>query len=145
MRLSVQKKLFTCKMTSTKGFVTIFPMRTLATSGGDLVFGVTDGLQSVIDRVVQRLLFIRGEWFLNTAAGVPYLQDVLGTAHNEELAQRTFINEIEGVPDVTSVTDFQFLLGQDAADDEENPNRDPRPLLFRATIDTLFGTAEITI
>ena len=35
--------------------------------------GLVSGVESVRDRVVQRLKFLRGEWFLNQTQGVPYI------------------------------------------------------------------------
>ena len=118
-------------------------MRTLATDNGDLVFRIIDGLDSVIARVEQRLRFFRGSWFLNTQAGVPYLEDVLGQLHDPVLAQRVIIDAISGVADVTGVTDFEFITGAAAQDALDNPIDNPRPLLFRATVSTIYGEAEI--
>ena len=54
-------------------------MRTISTNEdtGDIVFEVVDGAESVRQRVRQRLLFHRGEYYLDTAQGIPYVIDVI--------------------------------------------------------------------
>lgn len=122
-------------------------MLTLSVSNGDLNFRVADGLESVIQRVLQRLRFFRGSWFLNALAGVPHLSDVFGHQFDPTLAERTLTDAILSVDDVESVRDLEFLTGVEATETLESiyPHRiiPGRPLRFRATVETPFGPAEI--
>lgn len=81
---------------------------------GDLVvdgadFATTD---SAAQRIKQKLLLWRGEWFLNREAGFPYLQQVLGQTPRPEvvssLLRQTVIND-EAVRDVR---DLQLDYGK---------------------------------
>ncbi len=82
------------------------------TIGGDLsVDGrgnlvIEQGLEAVRQRVLQRLHFVRGEWFLSDSDGVPYYQDIFGQPYNEGLAARVIASEILKV---TGVADAEVL------------------------------------
>ena len=83
-------------------------MRTLGTRDGDLDFTVVDGLESVKQRIVQRLLFWRGEWFLDTSKGIPYLPRALVRRGSSPLLLRQVITDaIEEVDGVVAVRDIE--------------------------------------
>ena len=46
---------------------------------GDLTGGIATGDDEVIQRIRTRLFRERGEWFLNTASGLPWYQDGKGS------------------------------------------------------------------
>lgn len=70
-------------------------------------------IESTRQRLRQKLLLWRGEWFANREAGFPYLQRVLGQAPRPEVVSsliRQLLLDDEGVEDVQSLS-----LEQDAA------------------------------
>ena len=91
-----------------------------------------DGLESVRQRVVQRLRLHRGEWFLNRDAGMPWHQEMLGHPLSAELSGRIIVDQILGVPDVIDVTDIDFRI--------EPANR---RLRLSAVVETRFGSMQI--
>ena len=79
------------------------------TIGGDLsVDGrgnlvIEQGLEAVRQRVLQRLHFVRGEWFLSDTEGIPYYQELFGQPYNEGLAARVISSEVLRVAGVANV------------------------------------------
>ena len=68
-------------------------------------FAVLDGIESVRARVVQRLHFARGEWFLDQSKGIPYVQALLGRGSSPELIGQELayaVTQVEGVVRVVS-------------------------------------------
>lgn len=60
---------------------------------------------AVGQHVRQRLMTHRGEWFLDTEAGVPWLDQLLGRAYDPALAEAVVKAEIldtDGVEEITS-------------------------------------------
>ena len=64
------------------------------------------------DRVAQsirtRLRWWRGEWFLDTARGVPYLEQLLGKGVSLDTIRSVLRREIEQVAGVTRVTSIEI-------------------------------------
>lgn len=84
---------------------------------GDLTGGIATGDDEVIQRIRTRLFRERGEWFLNTASGLPWYQDgkgILGATLREkstvDLLIRKRILETEGVARVVKLNTF-FSIG----------------------------------
>ena len=79
------------------------------TIGGDLAVDgrgnlvIEQGLEAVRQRVLQRLHFVRGEWFLSESDGVPYYQDIFGQPYGEGLAARVIASEVSNVAGVDNV------------------------------------------
>lgn len=84
-------------------------VRTLRLRPG--TFAVIDGIESVRDRVAQRLHFTRGEWFLDTSSGVPYVEALLGRASSPELIAQEIAYEVEQVEGVVRVVSQQVTIG----------------------------------
>lgn len=85
--------------------------------------------ESVAQRVTTRLLLLLNEWFLDTDAGVPYLQEVAIKPANLPLAEAVIkrtILETEGVLEIRS---FNLTL-----------NRETRRLTIAATVANVYGT-----
>lgn len=91
--------------------------------------------EATAQNVRTRLQTIQGEWFLNTSAGVPYLQnDAVAKAITDKPADLAFadsaiqdeILDTDGVSDVVSYAS-QF-------------DRDSRLFSVQATVETEFGT-----
>ena len=73
------------------------------TPSGDL--DVVDGLESVRQGVIQRLLFWSGEWFLAVGEGVPYRAEIFRRPTSAGLAAAVVTEQILGVDGVTGVAD----------------------------------------
>ena len=77
-----------------------------------------------------RLKLWRGQWFLDTNDGTPWLQDILG---KHEAVDMIIRNRILGTPGVKEITEFQSVLDPDT-----------RTLSIQVTIDTNYGSTEIS-
>ncbi|MRT14839.1 hypothetical protein GJV07_21420 [Enterobacteriaceae bacterium RIT711] len=107
-------------------------------SAGDYTFGQGDGTflsnspECVAQAVKTRFELWRGQWFLDTTEGTPYVQSVLGKQRSDVyiLAIR---ERIQTTPGVLSILSF-----------DTNNNGNTRRVTFTATIDTIYGQAEVT-
>ena len=105
---------------------------------GDYTFGQGDSTwlinspEAVAQAVKTRFELWRGQWFLDTTEGTPWIQSVLGKQRPDvyNLAIRQRILETEGV---NSITEFNRSV-----------DGNTRRVTFTATIDTLYGTTTIT-
>lgn len=61
---------------------------------------------AVGQHVRQRLSTFEGEWFLDTTAGVPWLDEILGKAYDPALAESVVKAEILDTDGVTEITSF---------------------------------------
>lgn len=85
----------------------------LDTSTHDIVFdpydiAIVDGVEALKQRLKQRLLLFRGEWFLDLNAGVPYFSDVFIKQPRRNILESAFKREIVGDPEVTALTSFEL-------------------------------------
>ena len=104
---------------------------------GDYVFGggpadfLVNTPEAVAQAVLTRLLLLRGEWFLDTTAGMPWDTDVLGkyTSGKYDAAIRKCILATHGVTELTNYSS--------TADPET------RVLTVTATINTIYGTTTV--
>lgn len=62
--------------------------------------------EAVGQHVRQRLKTFEGEWFLDTTAGVPWLDQVLGRQYDPALAEAIIKAEILDTDGVTEITSF---------------------------------------
>ncbi|MCT6589170.1 hypothetical protein N3553_04685 [Pantoea dispersa] len=105
---------------------------------GDYTFGQGDDTwlinspEAVAQAVETRFLLWYGQWFLDTTAGTPWIQSVLGKQKPEtyNLAIHQRILETQGV---NSILVFNTDL-----------NTTTRRVIFTATIDTIYGTTTVT-
>ncbi|MDT8929340.1 hypothetical protein RSW05_11830 [Escherichia coli] len=105
---------------------------------GDYTFGSGDDTwlinspDAVARAVKTRFELWYGQWFLDTTAGTPWIQSVLGKQKPDvyNLAIRQRILETQGV---NSIIDFNT-----------NVNTSTRRVTFTATIDTIYGTMTVT-
>lgn len=90
------------------------------------------GLESVRQRVIERVRFFAGEWFLDAAAGVPYYQRILTRPADTVLAAVAITDQIRDVDGVVDVRDVRAVI-------------DPatRRLTWSATVDTDAGAAAV--
>ncbi|MBX4889763.1 hypothetical protein [Rhizobium bangladeshense] len=78
------------------------------TGSGDLAT-VSDA-EAVGQHVRQRLSTFTGEWFLDTTAGVPWLDRILGKAYDPALAESVVKAEILNTDGVTEITSFSVTF-----------------------------------
>ena len=91
---------------------------------------IVDGLESVRQRIIQRLLFWRGEWFLDTNAGVPYREAIFRNFRSAGLAGAVIGEQIERVEDVTGTADVEVTIDPDTRSARYDTN----------SVSTIFGT-----
>ena len=102
---------------------------------GDMVFGhgsadyLKDNAEAIAQSVLTRLQLWRGEWYLNTSEGTPYMQDILGKGTRDS-AIRALQTRILDTDGVTSIEDFQIIP-------------DWRHYRFYIVINTIYGEASI--
>jgi hypothetical protein len=84
------------------------------TAGGDLarVNGRLQRIDSTAQRIACRLRLLRGEWFLNKADGVPYIDQVVGQKTNVPHLRQLFSEEIRAVEGVTSLDRLDVIVNQ---------------------------------
>jgi hypothetical protein len=66
-----------------------------------------DGDEATIQRIRQKFLLWKGEWFLNTDAGIPWLQ-VLGEKPEPSFLSSLFRSVVSEDPGVDEILDFNF-------------------------------------
>jgi len=93
---------------------------------------LVDSVEAVAQEVLTTLLVFQGEWFLDTTAGVPWFTQVAGVG-TIPLYDQVIKQAIEGVQGVTGIVSYSSSL-----------NRATRALTVSATIDTQFGTTQIS-
>ncbi|MCW0344985.1 hypothetical protein NB703_003078 [Pantoea ananatis] len=87
--------------------------------------------EAVAQAIKTRFMLWYGQWFLDTTAGTPWVQSVLGKQKPEtyNLAIRQRILETKGVNSIISFT--------------TDLNTKTRRVTFTATIDTIYGTTTV--
>ena len=108
-------------------------------ANGDYTFGGSQNdfyvnqPEAVGQAVETGLKLFQGEWFLDTTAGVPWRQNILGkyAANAYDAILKAQILNTQGVQTLDS-----YSSSQDPA---------TRALTVTATIDTIYGTTEVTI
>lgn len=105
---------------------------------GDYTFGRGDDTwlinspEAVAQAIKTRFLLWYGQWFLDTTAGTPWIQSVLGKQKPEiyNMAIRQRILDTQGVD---SISEFNTTV--DSA---------TRRVIFTATVNTIYGTTTVT-
>ena len=92
---------------------------------------------SEIDRVVQklkiRLLFFYQEWYLDTAIGIPYYDEILIKNPDIGNVEAIIINEILDTPDVLELLSFDSFF-----------DKEKRVYSVEFKVNTTFGESETT-
>lgn len=84
----------------------------LSPTYGDLLYDNTgptttlDQADSVAQKLKIKLSTFLGEWFINTANGVPYYQEIFGKVRNKQTIDLIFQQKILEEPDVVELTEF---------------------------------------
>lgn len=97
----------------------------------DLV--LIDGLEAVRQQVLVKLRLWRGEWFLDTEFGTPWLTDILGKQVSLSGVIAALQTSILQVPGTVKFAEFNFDF-----------NRQRRVLTVDFILDTIYGQVEIT-
>jgi hypothetical protein len=84
--------------------------------------------EAVAQRVKARLQLLRGEWFLDTDAGVPYLTEIVGRPADLPRAAALLKQAILDTEGVAELSAFDLAL-----------NRETRKLTVTATAATIYG------
>ena len=95
---------------------------------------LVDGLEDVRQRVIQKLRFIFGEWFLNNQLGIPYFQDFFVRPFSVGLASALLTEQVQSVEGVISVNDIFADL-----------DNETRIFTYNVVIVTPFGNTQIQI
>lgn len=102
----------------------------------DMTFGrgrgnFADAAESVAQRVKTRLYLLNGEWFLDTTAGVPYLQKIATKPADLAYAESVLKQTILQTDGVATISQWQADL-----------NRNNRRLSVSCNVTTIYGTTE---
>lgn len=93
-----------------------------------------DKIEQVRQKIQIKLKFFSGEWFLDTAEGVPLYSVVFVKNPNFNLIASTFKNEILSVEGVKSILSYDQSL--------DSVNRE---LTIGFKVDTIYGTLADTV
>jgi hypothetical protein len=98
----------------------------------NLGLAIVQGADAVRQNILIKLRFWRGEWFLDTEAGTPYLEDILGKSISLAGALAAIRASILEVADVNALTSFNYSF-----------NRQTRTMDYNFTASTPFGLVEV--
>ncbi len=79
----------------------------LSTAGG---LSLVEGVAAVAQRLRGRLGLGQGEWFADTLAGIPWVQEILGQRGAEGVAEAILRAAITTCPGVAALERFTFAL-----------------------------------
>ena len=96
-------------------------------------FRVLTDKDSAVARVVFRIQFALGEWFLRPSAGIPYIRDVF----DERRADRAIGIIKQHVLDVSDVTGVEIEVVPS--------DRGARILSLLVRLETIYGSGETTV
>ena len=99
----------------------------------DFYLSIVESADSVAQSVKVRLLFFKREWFLDTAVGLPFYEDIFVKAPNLGHIDAIIKAEILDTPEVNSLIAY-----------ESDFDRALRKLTVTFTIDTTYGPITIT-
>lgn len=91
----------------------------LSPTYGDLIYDnssvTVTGSQAegVAQKLTIKLRTFLGEWFLNTANGVPYYQQIFGKVRSKATIDSIFIEKIVEEPDVAELVEFTSEISND--------------------------------
>lgn len=101
-------------------------MQSLSAPDHDIEFAIVTDLEQLRQRIQQHLRFFRGEWFLDTTEGVPYLTDLLGDRLDTSLVESVLYSQILEVDGVVSVSNISVVEVR-------------RTYRFTADVQTIYG------
>lgn len=68
---------------------------------------MVSGREAISQRVRQHIEFYQGEWFLDTEAGLPWLQEVYQEPFDQITSEAILKNEVLEVPGVEDIVEFE--------------------------------------
>ena len=109
-------------------------MATIDSPTDDLApeFRIVRGTEDIRQRAIQKMRFFRGEWFLDTEAGVPWFQRILTRPVEIGVVNAILSSALEDVEGVVRVENVDATL------DREN-----RAMTFSATLVTEEGSIDM--
>ncbi|WP_172513496.1 hypothetical protein [Enterobacter roggenkampii] len=88
--------------------------------------------EAVAQAIKTRFLLWYGQWFLDTTAGTPWIQSVLGK-QKPEIYNMAIRQRILDTPGVDSISEFNTTVDSST-----------RRVIFTATVNTIYGTTTVT-
>lgn len=107
----------------------------LTLTDGDLVL-TTTRTEIAAQTLGITLKTYRGEWFLNSNFGVPYLQEIIGVAKKKEVVDRIFLAEIANNIYIDSINSYNSAFDRD----DRYYSMDVTVTVGADTVTTLFNT-----
>lgn len=106
----------------------------VVTDGYDL--SLVTGVDLIRQRIKQRILTIQGEWFLDTDAGLPWFDQIIGKGAEEQEISALLIQSIIETEGVDALVEFDLTI-----------DRRARTMLlqFRVTADGTEIAEELTL
>lgn len=95
---------------------------------------LVSGSERVRQQLEIKLRLWRGEWFLDTGFGTPYLQTILGKQLTLSGAVAALRKSILEVNDVVKIAEFEY-----------NYSRQQRTLTVDFSVETPFGIVEVVV
>lgn len=95
---------------------------------------IIEGIESLAENIDQRLQLFKGKYFLDTTAGVPYLEEILKKPVDPGLAASILNTETLKEPETTGI-------GEVSADLDPNT----RVFSYSANIKSIFGDLEVIL
>lgn len=84
----------------------------LLLTSGDLTLTTTN-TEMCVQTLGITLKTWRGEWFLDTTFGVPYLQQIIGVARKKEVVDKVFLSQIAANEYVDSIKSYSSTYDRD--------------------------------
>jgi hypothetical protein len=100
----------------------------------NLGLAIVRGAERVKQNILVKLRLFRGEWFLDTEAGTPYLEDVLGKRISLAGALAAIRASILEVDSVSGIANFSYTF-----------DRKTRVLNYTFEASTPFGLIEVSL
>ena len=104
---------------------------------------VVDGAESLRQRLLERMEFFLGEWFLNELLGVPYFQRILQSDVDINIVSNIITNEISKDAEVIRVQS-PVLSENQSQHPIINFDSTTREFTYSASIINIFSTFNLT-
>ena len=75
-------------------------------------FVLQSGLESLPQKIREKLLLFRGEWFLNETIGLPFFQQIAGQKQIPFPVRKFFIDIIKSIDGVIDISSFKMNVNR---------------------------------